>query len=41
MKTKNIIIAIAALVVGVAAGWFVGGVGESDLISDFCDSLEF
>ena len=29
MQTKNIIIALAALAVGVAAGWFAGGVGRA------------
>ena len=29
MKTKNIMVAIAALATGAAAGWFAGGLGES------------
>ena len=28
MQMKNIIIAVAALALGAAVGWFVGGVGE-------------
>ena len=30
MKMKNIIIAVAALALGAAAGWFVGGLGNGE-----------
>jgi Flp pilus assembly protein CpaB len=40
MKTKNIIIAIAALATGAAAGWFAGGVGESSFAKATEDKRE-
>ena len=40
MQMKNIIIAVAALAVGVAVGWFATGVGESSFAKATEDKRE-